>query len=83
MRKTKVFTPMVIQMMSAGEESGELDDMLEKVSEYYDMEVEYAIKNLASLIEPILLAFLGVMVLFLMLAIFLPMWNLVDLAKQG
>jgi type II secretory pathway component PulF len=83
MKKTRIFTPMVIQMMSAGEESGELDNMLVKVSEYYDMEVEYAIKNIASLIEPILLAFLGVMVLFLMLAIFLPMWNLVDLAKQS
>ena len=69
-------------MMSAGEESGELDTMLVKVSEYYDMEVDYAIKNIASLIEPILLAFLGAVVLFLMLAIFLPMWDLTKLAEQ-
>ncbi len=82
MRKTKIFTPMVIQMMSAGEESGELDDMLVKVSEYYDMEVDYAIKNISSLIEPLLLAFLGAIVMFLMLAIFMPMWDMVKLAEQ-
>jgi type II secretory pathway component PulF len=81
MKKSSFFTPMVIQMMSAGEESGEIDNMLVKVSEYYDMEVDYAIKNIASLIEPILLAFLGVVVLFLMLAIFLPMWDLTKLAE--
>jgi type II secretory pathway component PulF len=81
MKKSKFFTPMVIQMMSAGEESGELDTMLVKVSEYYDMEVDYAIKNIASLIEPILLAFLGAVVLFLMLAIFLPMWDLTKMAE--
>jgi len=83
MKQSKFFTPMVIQMMSAGEESGELDNMLVKVSEYYDMEVDYAIANISSLIEPILLAFLGALVLFLMLAIFLPMWDMTKLAKQG
>jgi type II secretory pathway component PulF len=82
MKKSSFFTPMVVQMMTAGEESGELDNMLIKVSEYYDMEVDYSIKNIASLIEPILLAFLGAAVLFLMLAIFLPMWDLVKLAQQ-
>ncbi len=82
MKKSKFFTPMVIQMMSAGEESGELDNMLEKVSEYYDMEVDYSISNISSLIEPILLVFLGGMVLFLMLAIFMPMWDMTKLAKQ-
>ena len=82
MKKSKYFTPMVIQMMSAGEESGELDSMLVKVSEYYDMEVDCAISNISSLIEPILLAFLGAVVLFLMLAIFMPMWDMTKLAKQ-
>ena len=83
MKKSSFFTPMVVQMMSAGEESGELDNMLIKVSEYYDMEVDYSIKNIASLIEPILLVFLGGIVLFLMLAIFLPMWDMTKLAEQG
>lgn len=82
MKKSSFFTPMVTQMMTAGEESGELDNMLVKVSEYYDMEVDYSIKNIASLIEPILLAFLGAVVLFLMLAIFLPMWDLTKLAER-
>ncbi len=82
-KKSSFFTPMVVQMMSAGEESGELDNMLVKVSEYYDMEVDYSIKNIASLIEPLLLAFLGAVVLFLMLAIFMPMWDLTKLAEQG
>ncbi len=82
-RKSSLFTPMVVQMMSAGEESGELDNMLVKVSEYYDMEVDYSIKNIASLIEPLLLAFLGAVVLFLMLAIFMPMWDLTKLAERG
>ncbi len=81
MKKNRIFTPMVIQMMSAGEESGELDNMLVKVSEYYDMEVDYSIKNISSLIEPILLAFLGAVVMFLMLAIFMPMWDMVKLAE--
>ncbi|ODS30394.1 MAG: type IV fimbrial assembly protein [Candidatus Scalindua rubra] len=83
MKESKIFTPMVIQMMSAGEESGELDNMLVKVSEYYDMEVDYAIGNISSLIEPVLLAFLGAVVLFLMLAIFMPMWDLVKLAQEA
>ena len=82
MKKSKFFTPMVVQMMSAGEESGELDSMLVKVSEYYDMEVDASIKNISSLIEPILLAFLGCAVLFLMLAIFMPMWDLTKMADQ-
>ncbi|MBC8548501.1 MAG: type II secretion system F family protein [Candidatus Brocadiales bacterium] len=82
-KKSNFFTPMVVQMMSAGEESGELDNMLVKVSEYYDMEVDYSIKNIASLIEPILLAFLGAVVLFLMMAIFMPMWDLTKLAERG
>jgi len=82
-KKSNFFTPMVVQMMSAGEESGELDNMLVKVSEYYDMEVDYSIKNIASLIEPILLAFLGAGGLFLMIAIFLPMWDLTKLAERG
>ncbi len=69
-------------MMSAGEESGELDNMLVKVSEYYDMEVDYAISNISALIEPILLAVLGGVVLFMMLAIFMPMWDMTKLADQ-
>ncbi len=77
----KIFPPMVIRMISIGEQSGSLDTMLLNVSKHYDTEVEYAVKNLTSMIEPILTVGVGVIVLFLALAIFLPMWSLTTLAK--
>ncbi len=76
-----VFPPMVVRMISIGEQSGALDDMLLNVSKHYDTEVEYAVKNLTSMIEPILTVVMGVVVLFLALAIFLPMWDLTKLAQ--
>jgi type II secretory pathway component PulF len=57
--------------------------MLTRVSEYYDREVEYAIRNLSTMIEPILLLFIGGMVLFLALGIFLPMWDMMSVFKCG
>jgi len=77
----KIFPPMVVQMISIGEQSGSLDTMLKNVSKHYDTEVEYAVKNLTSLIEPILTVGMGVIVLFLALAIFLPMWSLTKIAQ--
>jgi type II secretory pathway component PulF len=82
MESSGLFPPLVIQMMSVGEETGQLDTMLNKVSDYYDMDVEYTLRNLATMIEPILLLFVGGMVLFLALGIFLPMWNLMNLFKH-
>jgi type II secretory pathway component PulF len=81
MRVSKVFPPIVVRMMAVGEETGNMDEMLVKVSDYYDTEVEYAIKNLSTLIEPILIVIIGGMVLFLALGIFLPMWNMISLMK--
>ncbi|MGB1799356.1 MAG: type II secretion system F family protein [Gammaproteobacteria bacterium] len=75
---TKMFTPLVIQMLSVGEETGKVDDMMEEVADYYDREVDYDIKNLSASIEPILIIAIGIMVLILALGVFLPMW---DLAK--
>ena len=75
---TKMFTPLVIQMLSVGEETGKVDDMMEEVAEYYDREVDYDIKNLSASIEPILIIAIGIMVLILALGVFLPMW---DMAK--
>ncbi|HEX9655115.1 MAG TPA: type II secretion system F family protein [bacterium] len=77
----KIFPPMVIKMISIGEQSGSLDDMLMNVSRHYDTEVDYAVKNLTSMIEPILTVGVGVIVLFLALAIFMPMWDLTKLAQ--
>ncbi len=82
MNKNKIFPPMVVQMVYIGEESGKLDDLLIKVSDYYDYQVNYIIKNLTTLLEPILLLVLGGAVLFMALSIFLPMWNLIYLFKR-
>ncbi|MFQ5754113.1 MAG: type II secretion system F family protein, partial [bacterium] len=77
----KIFPPMVIKMIAIGEQSGSLDAMLLNVSKHYDTEVDYAVKNLTSMIEPILTVGVGAIVLFLALAIFLPMWDLTKLAQ--
>ena len=81
MRVSKIFPPIVVQMVAVGEESGKMEEMLMKVSEYYDRDVDYAIKNLSSSLEPVLLGVIGVVILFLALAIFLPWWNLIDVFK--
>ena len=73
---SKMFTPLTIQMLQVGEETGAVDDMLENVAHYYDREVEYKLKNLSSAIEPILIIIVGAMVLMLALGVFLPMWEL-------
>src|SRR5574343_1456245 len=69
-------TPVVLQMIAVGEESGALDDMLEEVGQMYQREVDYELKTLGQQIEPILIVSLGVLVLILALGIFLPMWAL-------
>ena len=71
-----VFTPVVLQMIAVGEESGALDDMMQEVSDMYRREVEYELKTLSAQIEPILIVFLGILVLILALGIFLPIWDL-------
>jgi type II secretory pathway component PulF len=76
LKRSGVFTPMVVQMISVGEQSGKLDEMMPKVSQQYDLEAEYTIKNLSTLIEPALIITIGGIVLFLALAIFLPMWDM-------
>jgi len=80
--KSGQFPPMVVQMVGVGEDTGNLDEMLDKVSEYYDQEVDASIRNLASTLEPVLLAFIFAVVLFLALAIFLPMWDIIKVVKR-
>jgi len=75
------FTPLVIQMISVGESSGTLDEMLTRVTDYYDVEVDNALKKLPTYIEPILTLFLGGVVLLLALAVFLPWWNMASLFR--
>ena len=73
---TGVFTPVVLQMINVGEETGELDNLLFEIAEMYERDTDYAIKGLSAAIEPILLAVIGVLVLLLALGVFLPLWNL-------
>ncbi len=79
--RTGFFTPLVQEMINVGEETGSLDDMLKKVSDFYENELDYTIKNLTTLIEPILLVFIFGMVLFLALSVFLPMWDMIKFTK--
>jgi MSHA biogenesis protein MshG len=72
----QVFTPIVLQMIAVGEESGSLDDLMDEIAQMYEREVDYELKTLSSQIEPILITFLGAMVLMLALGIFLPIWDL-------
>jgi len=81
MKETGTFTPLILQMISVGESSGTLDEMLSRVTEYYDIEVDNGIKKLSTYIEPTLTLFLGVVVLFLALAVFLPWWNMASLFR--
>jgi MSHA biogenesis protein MshG len=71
-----VFTPVVLQMIAVGEESGSIDDLMDEIAQMYEREVDYELKTLSAQIEPILISFLGVMVLVLALGIFLPIWDL-------
>ena len=73
---TGVFTPIVLQMIAVGEETGEIDDLMDEIAGMYEREVEYEVKTLSARIEPILLVGLGILVLILALGIFLPIWDL-------
>jgi MSHA biogenesis protein MshG len=76
-----IFTPLVIQMISVGEETGRIDELLLEVADFYDREVDYDLKTLTARIEPILLVVVAGMVLILALGIFLPMWGMLDAIK--
>ncbi len=81
--ETGLFENMILQMIAAGEASGQLDAMLEKITEYYGMKFDYILDNLSSYIEPIMLAIIAAMVLLLALGIFLPMWDMANVVKGG
>ena len=81
LRISGVFPPMVTQMVSVGEQTGALDAMLSKIAEFYDDEVDTAVTTLTSLLEPIMIVFLGVVVGGLVVAMYLPIFKLVTLIK--
>ena len=71
-----IFTPVVLQMIAVGEETGAVDELMEEIAELYTNEVQYELKTLSQQIEPILIVFLGALVLLLALGVFLPLWDL-------
>jgi MSHA biogenesis protein MshG len=75
-QSTELFTPLVLQMLSVGEETGAVDEMMEEVAGHYEREVDYDLKNLSSMIEPVLTVAVGGMILVLALGVFLPMWDM-------
>ena len=84
LKRSGVFPPMVIQMISVGEETGNMDIMLHKIADFYDQEVEQSIKGLTSMIEPIVIVFMGILIGGIVIAMFIPMFELGNLAsKQG
>lgn len=80
-KETELFESMAIEMLKAGETGGALDRMLEKIGKIYQDKFDYIVDNISSLIEPILIGVIAVFVLMLALGVFLPMWNMVNLAK--
>lgn len=75
-RATEIFTPLVLQMMAVGEETGSVDSLLNEVADFYDEEADYSLKRLSEAIEPILIVAMGGIVLILALGVFLPIWDL-------
>jgi type IV pilus assembly protein PilC len=76
MRQTQLFPSMVVQMVAIGEESGALDTMLTKVADFFEREVDDAVNSLSSLMEPMIMAILGVLVGGLVIAMYLPIFKL-------
>ena len=76
-----IFPPLILQMMQVGEETGEITRLLEEIAGFYQREVDYRLRNLTAMIEPVLIVGVGGLVLILALGVFLPMWNMI--AKVG
>ena len=80
-KRTAMFSPLVMQMLSVGEETGKVDEMLSEVADFYEEEVEYKLLGLSSAIEPVLIIIIGALVLILALGVFLPLWELSSAVK--
>jgi type IV pilus assembly protein PilC len=78
LKKSGVFPPMVISMISVGEQTGGLDEMLSKIADFYDEEVDAAVSNLLSLLEPVMIVFLGVVVGGMVVAMYLPIFDMIN-----
>ena len=78
LKETKIFPPMVVQMIAVGEATGALDTMLNKISEFYEQEVDEAVGNLMALLEPVIIVFLGVVIGGIVIAMYLPLFALIQ-----
>ena len=78
-----VFNPVVLQMVAVGEETGEIDALMSEIADMYEREVSIEVEGLTAKLEPILLVFMGILVLILALGVFLPMWDLATVARGG
>lgn len=78
-----LFTPLILQMIALGEETGELPELMNEAADYYKREVDYDLENLSAALEPILIVAVGIVVLVLALGVFLPMWDMVARARAG
>ncbi len=76
-----LFTPLVMQMLAVGEETGSVDELLLEVAAFYEREVDYDLKRLSAAIEPVMLIIIGVMILVLMLGVFMPLWDMATAAR--
>lgn len=76
--RSRMFPPMVVQMIAIGQESGALDPMLAKIADFYEDEVDAALSSLTASIEPVLIVFLGGMVGFIVISLFLPLIAIID-----
>ena len=83
LRECGVFPPMVVQMIGVGEQTGALDEMLEKVADFYDSEVDTAVGALTSIIEPVMIVVMGTIVGGMLIAMYLPMFKLVTVVSGG
>ena len=80
---SQLFTPLVLQMVAVGEETGQIDQLLNDAADFYEGEVDYDLKNLTAKLEPILIGFVACIVLILALGIYLPMWDMLNVVKGG
>jgi type IV pilus assembly protein PilC len=78
LQKSNVFPPMVISMIAVGEQTGGLDEMLSKIADFYDEEVDAAVSNLLAMLEPVMIVFLGVVVGGMVVAMYLPIFDMIN-----
>jgi type IV pilus assembly protein PilC len=83
LKASGVFPPMVVQMISVGEQTGALDEMLTKIASFYESEVDQAVDNLTSIIEPVMIVFMGTIVGGMVIAMYLPMFKLINVVAGG